>query len=110
MSTQWVGMGRSLLSIEVFKQSLERSAAVLKTKNLDLMELILNGSSEDFEKIMNIPPCITAIQIGLVDILKAVGIEPDGIVGHSMGELCCGYADGAFTAEQTILAAYFRGK
>lgn len=110
MGTQWVGMGHSLLSIEVFKQSLERSAAVLKTKNFDLMELILNGSSEDYEKIMNIPPCIVAIQIGLVDILKAVGLEPDGIVGHSMGELCSGYADGAFTAEQTILAAYFRGK
>lgn len=110
MSTQWVGMGRSLLSVEVFKQSIERSAAVLKTKNFDLMELILNGSSEDFENIINIPQCIVAIQMGLIDMLKAVGLEPDGIVGHSLGELCCGYADGAFTAEQTILAAYFRGK
>lgn len=110
MSTQWVGMGQSLLSIELFKQSMERSAAVLKTKNFNLMELILNASSEDYENIMKIPPCIVAIQIALVDVLKAVGIEPDGIVGHSLGELCSGYADGATSAEQTILAAYFRGK
>jgi fatty acid synthase len=44
-----------------------------------------------------------------VDILKAVGIEADGIVGHSVGELGCSYMDGSFTAEQMVLAAYYRG-
>lgn len=34
---------------------------------------------------------------------------PDGIIGHSVGELGCAYADGCLTAEQMILAAYFRG-
>lgn len=29
--------------------------------------------------------------------------------GHSVGELGCAYADGCFTAEQMILAAYSRG-
>lgn len=37
-------------------------------------------------------------------------IIPDGIIGHSVGELGCAYADGCFTAEETILAAYARGK
>ena len=32
------------------------------------------------------------------------------MVGHSAGELGCGYADGCITAEQTILAAYCRGE
>jgi fatty acid synthase len=50
------------------------------------------------------------LQIGLVDVLKAVGIEPDGIVGHSMGELGCAYADGCLTAEQMVLAAYYCGR
>jgi fatty acid synthase len=45
-----------------------------------------------------------------VDILKAVGIEPDGVVGHSVGELGCAYVDGCFTAEQMVLAAYYRGR
>jgi fatty acid synthase len=45
-----------------------------------------------------------------VDILRAVGIEPDGIVGHSVGELGCSYVDGCFTAEQMVLAAYYRGR
>jgi len=34
---------------------------------------------------------------------------PDSIIGHSVGELGCAYADGCFTAEQMILSAYSRG-
>lgn len=49
-------------------------------------------------------------QVGLVDILRAVGIEADGIVGHSVGELGCSFMDGCFTAEQMVLAAYYRGR
>jgi malonyl CoA-acyl carrier protein transacylase len=42
--------------------------------------------------------------------MKAAGIKPDGIVGHSVGELGCSYMDGCFTAEQMMLAAYYRGR
>ena len=49
------------------------------------------------------------MQIGLVDLLTNVGIVPDKIIGHSVGELGCAYADGCFTAEQMVLAAYSRG-
>lgn len=30
-------------------------------------------------------------------------------MGHSIGELVCGYADGCLTAEETILLAYHAG-
>lgn len=42
--------------------------------------------------------------------MKALDIEPDGILGHSVGELGCAYVDGCFTAEETIMAAYARGR
>ncbi len=49
-------------------------------------------------------------QIGLVDMLrKEYGIVPAGMLGHSAGEIPCGYADGCLTREQTILIAYHRG-
>ena len=51
------------------------------------------------------------LQIGLVDMLKEeYGIEPAGMLGHSAGEIPCGYADGCLTREQTILIAYHRGE
>jgi fatty acid synthase len=45
-----------------------------------------------------------------VDVLTGVGVSPDGILGHSVGELGCAYVDGTFTPEQTVLAAYWRGR
>lgn len=49
-------------------------------------------------------------QIGLVEVLKALGITPDGMIGHSVGELGCAYADGCFTAEEMLLSAHARGR
>ena len=49
------------------------------------------------------------LQIGIIDLLTSIGITPDIIIGHSIGELICGYADGCLTAEETILLAYYVG-
>ena len=46
----------------------------------------------------------------MVDGLSAVGLKPDGIIGHSVGELGAAYADGSLTAEEVVVAAYWRGK
>ncbi|KAK8766016.1 hypothetical protein V5799_007197, partial [Amblyomma americanum] len=51
-----------------------------------------------------------SLAVALVDTLRAVGVQPDGIVGHSVGEIVCGYADGCFTAEESVLCAYWRGR
>lgn len=42
-------------------------------------------------------------------MLTSIGITPDIIIGHSIGELVCAYADGCLTSEQTIKAAYYYG-
>ncbi|CAD6242162.1 GSCOCG00009427001-RA-CDS [Cotesia congregata] len=110
MGTQWTGMGKQLMGIEVFQRSLRRCAEALKPEGVDLLNLILNGTDETFESVLNSFVSIAAIQVALVDVLTLMGIQPDGIVGHSVGELGCAYADGTFTPEQTVLAAYWRGK
>lgn len=111
MGSQWSGMGRELLKLEVFQRSLRRCADALAPHDIDLMDIILNSTEETYEmNVMNSFVSIAAMQVALVDILTSIGIHPDGIVGHSVGELGCAYADGAFTPEQTVLAAYCRGK
>jgi len=72
-----------------------------------IMFYIINVNGSFLNSVLNNMHCL---QIGLVDVLRAVGIEPDGIVGHSVGELGCAYVDGCFTAEQMVLAAYYRGR
>ncbi|KZC13477.1 PREDICTED: fatty acid synthase [Dufourea novaeangliae] len=110
MGSQWSGMGKQLLCIEPFQRSLQRCADALKPEGLDLMNIILNGTPETFENVMHCFVSIAAIQVALVDVLAYMGIHPDGIIGHSVGELGCAYADGTFTPEQTMLAAYWRGR
>lgn len=110
MGTQWPGMGRELLGIDVFRRSLWRCAEALRPHGIDLMDIIMNSTEETFENVINSFVSIAALQVALVDVLTSIGIHPNGIVGHSVGELGCAYADGAFTPEQTVLAAYCRGK
>jgi fatty acid synthase len=108
MGSQWSQMGAALMSIPLFRAAIEKCHEVLKPKNLNLIDII-TSPEEKFANILHSFVGIAAIQIGLTDILKDLGIEPDFIIGHSVGELGCAYADGCFTAEQMILSAYSRG-
>lgn len=53
---------------------------------------------------------ITSIQIALVNMLRAHGYQPDYIVGHSLGEIACSYADDCLTETQCIQIASIRSK
>ncbi|XP_067616135.1 fatty acid synthase isoform X2 [Eurosta solidaginis] len=110
MGSQWIAMGASLMQIPVFRQSILRSHKILQKKDLDLINILSSTELGTFDNIINCFVGIAAIQIALVDVLHSMNIKPDYIIGHSVGELGCGYADGCFTAEQVILASYFRGK
>lgn len=56
------------------------------------------------------PSVLFLPQIGLIDLLSCMGLRPDGIIGHSLGEVACGYADGCLSQEEAVLAAYWRGQ
>lgn len=133
MGSQWPGMGKDLMKIPIFAESVHKSHQTLKPKGVDLIRIITNNDPKTFDNILNSFVGIAAIQvqffsntlcyknnypdkfsqflpqIALVDLLNAIGLKPDGIIGHSVGELGCAYADGCFTADQMILAAYYRG-
>lgn len=109
MGSQWVGMGRDLMKIPIFADSIEKSHQILLKKKLNLKKIITSEDATTFDNILHSFVGIAAIQIGLTDILKTLGLEPDHIIGHSVGELGCAYADGCFTAEEMILSAYSRG-
>ncbi|XP_049868872.1 fatty acid synthase-like [Pectinophora gossypiella] len=109
MGSQWAGMGAQLMSIPVFAAAIERLHKVLEPKGLDLIYIITSTDKKIFDNILHSFVGIAAIQIGLTDILREMGLVPDKIIGHSVGELGCGYADGGLTAEEMILCAYSRG-
>ncbi|XP_059050659.1 fatty acid synthase-like [Achroia grisella] len=110
MGSQWAGMARSLMRLPTFAATIERVAAALRPHNIDLLHVLIDAPDAAFEDVINSFVSIAAVQVALVDVLRAVDIRPDGIVGHSVGELGCAYADETLTAEQAVLAAYWRGR
>ncbi|XP_078491747.1 fatty acid synthase-like isoform X2 [Ciona intestinalis] len=110
MGSQWKGMGISLLKIPVFSQTIDACTEALKGYNFNVKEFLLNTDSPVYEYIHTTMAAITAIQIGLIDVLRSVGVRPSGIIGHSAGEIVCGYADECLTSEETIRVAYLMGK
>ncbi|KAJ8711407.1 hypothetical protein PYW07_008649 [Mythimna separata] len=109
MGSQWAGMGAQLMRIPIFAAAIERCRKSLEPKGIDIVHIITSPDKTIFDNILHSFVGIAAIQIGLTDVLKELGLVPDGIIGHSVGELGCAYADGCLTAEEMILSAYSRG-
>ncbi|KAL4711932.1 hypothetical protein ACJJTC_006101, partial [Scirpophaga incertulas] len=109
MGSQWPGMAAQLMRIATFAAAIDRCQKALAPKGIDIVEIITSEDKTIFDNILHSFVGIAAVQIGLTDVLKELDLVPDKIIGHSVGELGCAYADGCFTAEEMILSAYSRG-
>ncbi|KAM4824750.1 fatty acid synthase [Urocitellus parryii] len=110
MGAQWCRMGLSLMRLGSFRDSILRSDEAVKPFGLKVSDLLLSTDEKVFDDIVHAFVSLTAIQIALVDLLTSMGLRPDGIVGHSLGEVACGYADGCLSQEEAVLSAYWRGQ
>ncbi|XP_070505891.1 fatty acid synthase-like [Chironomus tepperi] len=110
IGSQWLEMGRDLMKIPLFAQSIEKCHEILRNKGIDLKNIITSSDEDTFSSVLHSYVGIVAIEIALTDILKALNIVPDYIIGHSVGELGCAYVDNCLTAEETILVAHARGE
>lgn len=110
IGSQWLEMGTDLMKLPIFAKSIEYCHELMVPKGLNLKEIITSTDEKTFDNVLHSYVGIAAIEIALTDLMKALGMEPDYIIGHSVGELGCAYCDGCFTAEETMLAAYARGQ
>ncbi|XP_048000881.1 fatty acid synthase-like [Leguminivora glycinivorella] len=110
MGSQWAGMASELLRLPTFAASIARSAVALKPYGLDLQYIVAEAPRAAFDDIIYCFVSVTAVQVALLDVLRELGVRPDGIIGHSLGEIACAYADEALSVEQAVLCAYWRGR
>lgn len=111
--SQYAGMASGLVqTLPSFQQSLEACAAILDpVLNLSLLELICDDvPRRSLDDTAMAQPAITAVQIALVDSLADVGIVPDVVAGHSIGEIAALYAAKALSKEQALMLAAHRGR
>ena len=101
--SQWFGMGRSLLEQEpVFREVVERcDHAMRRYGDWSLLgELTATDAARSrLNEIDIVQPVLFAIQVALAALWRSWGVEPQAVVGHSMGEVAAAYVAGALSLE-----------
>ena len=109
-ASQWVGMGRAVYDTEpVFRAVLERCDEVLQQERGASLLDVMFDSEEELDDPAWTQPCIYAIECALTALWSSIGIRPDVVVGHSLGEIAAAQAAGVFSLEDGLRFAAARG-
>ncbi|HEY7991453.1 MAG TPA: SDR family NAD(P)-dependent oxidoreductase [Stellaceae bacterium] len=102
--SQWLGMGRELIAREpLIARWIDKVDAVLRPLvGWSLLDyLAREGVPENaYDKTEIAQPTMFALQVAMVEWLRAQGVDAEACVGHSVGEVAAAYAAGALTLEQ----------
>ena len=111
--SQWLGMGRGLLAAEpVFAAAIERCETALRP-HVDWTlgrELAAAPERSQLGRIDVVQPALFAIQVALAALWQAWGVEPDAVVGHSMGEVAAAHVAGALSLEDAARVIAVRSR
>ncbi len=110
---QWWAMGRELFENEpVFKETVTRISDLLEPyTNWSLIdELNRNENESQLDQTEIAQPALFAIQVGLTAVWKKLGIEPDSVTGHSIGEIAAAHISGILSLKDAVKVVYHRSK
>ncbi|WP_411107251.1 SDR family NAD(P)-dependent oxidoreductase [Streptomyces sp. cmx-4-9] len=95
--SQWPGMGAELLAAEpTFRRAVEAVARELDPLlGWSLTEAMATGDPERLRSTVVAQPLLFAYQLGMVELLRAQGVRPQAVVGHSVGEIAAAHVAGA---------------
>ena len=95
--SQWAGMGRQLMTDEpAFAEAVAGMDAVFVEQAGFSLQAVLAGG-EPVSGIDRIQPVLVGVQLALTALWRAHGVEPDAVIGHSMGEVTAAVVAGALT-------------
>jgi acyl transferase domain-containing protein/thioesterase domain-containing protein len=104
INTDLLATYEQMMKVQTFRQSIEQATECLRPYGINLIDIITQKNVN--QKVLNLSVAHTAIQVALIDCLRTAGVECNGMIGYSNGELVCAYADESLSFEQTILSAY----
>jgi acyl transferase domain-containing protein/acyl carrier protein/SAM-dependent methyltransferase len=110
---QWWGMGRELLhSMPIFRREIARCADEIKRHaDWDLLEeLTRDETSSRLGETEIAQPALFSLQVALAAAWRSWGIEPDALIGHSVGEVAAAHLGGALSFESAVKVVCLRGR
>ncbi|MFI2617284.1 SDR family NAD(P)-dependent oxidoreductase [Streptomyces sp. NPDC018584] len=104
--SQWSDMGR-----ELYRDSPLFADVILRCRDalaphvsFDLLDIFTAGSGDEWmERIDVLQPTLWAMSLGLAELWRACGVEPDVVLGHSQGEITAATLAGALSYEDAAL-------
>ncbi|TVP47768.1 MAG: SDR family NAD(P)-dependent oxidoreductase [Gemmatimonadales bacterium] len=98
--SQWIGMGRRLLRENAaFRAALRECEAAMRPfvdwSLSEQLEIDEDSPACRMNDIDVIQPTLVAMDIALTAMWRSWGVEPDAVLGHSMGEVAAAHAVGA---------------
>ncbi len=111
MGWQWPGMARDLLRSEpLLRARLERADRVLAPLTGWSLLAELTRGGERWGEVELVFPILISVEMALCDLWRSWGVEPDAVVGHSVGEVAAAYAAGALSFDDTLRVAVEYGR
>ncbi|MGD2086179.1 MAG: beta-ketoacyl synthase N-terminal-like domain-containing protein [Candidatus Aminicenantes bacterium] len=112
MGPQWWNMGRELLKEPVFRNTVEECEKIfIRLSGWSLLEeLTKDENSSRMHEAQVAQPANFALQLGLTALWRSWGVEPDAVVGHSVGEVTAAYVSGALNLEDALKVSYHRSR
>jgi [acyl-carrier-protein] S-malonyltransferase len=106
--SQFSGMGESLAkAYPAARQLFEEADRVL---GFPLSQLCFSGSEEELKKTENTQPALLAVSVAALRVLEELGIQPDFVAGHSLGEYSALVAAGSVTFADALVLVRKRGR
>jgi [acyl-carrier-protein] S-malonyltransferase len=106
--SQEIGMAADLFKADAQFRDLVRRAS--ERTGSDLEKICLRGPERELTRTKNLQPLLVCVSLGYLRHLTGKGIQPDRVLGHSLGEISALAAAGIVSFETAVDIATKRGE
>ncbi|NER24036.1 MAG: SDR family NAD(P)-dependent oxidoreductase [Symploca sp. SIO1C2] len=115
--SQYINMGRQLYETQpIFRRTLDQCEKILKPYlEKSILDVIYSEDTQEINSVLidqtaYTQPALFAMEYALVQLWQSWGIQPDVVMGHSVGEYVAACVAGVFSLEDGLKLIAHRGR